>query len=296
MSQYHLEKRKVWVLGLLAVAAFSVSKAELERMITIGGAATEIVWALGAGEKVVAVDTSSTWPEEVRELPQVGYVRSISPEGVVSMGPDLIVATGALGPPPAREMMDRLGVPVLWLPDPTTVEDVRESIEKVASRLGLADRGEGLWREIEARLSGVADEVSRRNGEAPRVLFFLDPPSGGVAGMAGGADSRADTLIALVGGVNAASGFRGFQPVSWEGILQMNPDVILVGESEGHGGSPAEIQALRENPRLRGVAAIRNGAVFGVPLDDLAFGPRIAEAAERWFARIHGEGPHGNNH
>ncbi len=281
MSQFHCFFR--WFPGVLAalLLPFATSGSQPERIVSIGGAATEIVWALGAGDRVVAVDLSSTWPEEVRNLPQVGYVRSVSPEGVLSMRPDLIVATGALGPPAARKMMERFAVETVWLPDPDSVEDLRLSIEKVAAGLDRAGKGEALWASIENQLQQV--EANRpQEGERPEVLFLLEPPSGGSAGMAGGEDSRAEALIRLAGGRNAASGFFGFRPVSFEGILEMNPQIILVALSSGHGGTEAEIEGLRNHSSLQAVAAVRNNAVYGVPLDDLAFGPRLGDVVKRW--------------
>ena len=197
------------------------------------------------------------------------------------MRPDLIVATGALGPPAARRMMERFSVETIWLPDPDSVRDLRQSIEKVAAGLGRMERGEELWASIREKLD-KAEENRLPKDQRPEVLFLLEPPVGGGAGMAGGEDSRAEALIRLAGGRNAASGFSGFRPVSLEGILEMNPDVILVALSSGHGGTEAEIEAMRNAPSLRAVAAVRSGAVYGVPLDDLAFGPRLGEVAERW--------------
>ncbi|MBC2601513.1 iron complex transport system substrate-binding protein [Puniceicoccus vermicola] len=251
-------------------------------IVTIGGAATEIVFALGAGDQVAAVDLSSTFPPEVRQLPQVGYVRSISPEGVLSKDPGLIIATGALGPPAAREIMEELSIPTLWLPDPKTVEDLERSVSEVAQQLGKPEEGEALLKTIQSQLSQAESEARSWSREKPTVLFFLNPPTASTGGMAGGSDSRSATLIELAGGTNAAKEFSGFQPVSLESVIQMNPDVIICGISPGHGASPETIQALRDNPALSSVSAIQNEAVYGVPLDDLTFGPRLGEAALRW--------------
>ena len=89
-------------LALIASALIALAEPSAKidkRIVTIGGAATEIVFALGAGSSIVATDLSSIYPPQARELPMVGYVRNISPEGVLSMEPDLVIATGALGPP-----------------------------------------------------------------------------------------------------------------------------------------------------------------------------------------------------
>jgi iron complex transport system substrate-binding protein len=102
--------------------------------------------------------------------------------------------------------------------------------------------------------------------------------------MAGGKHTRAHTVIELAGGRNAATSLAGFQTLSKESLLALDPEIILVGQSEGHGGSPESIEAMLEDPALSAVDAIRNGAVHIVPLDDLAFGPRLGQAVLRWNA------------
>lgn len=284
MIERIIGKGKRAVAGLLGlVSILGTASGETPRLVTIGGAATEIVFALGAGDWVVAVDTSSSYPEAARQLPQVGYVRNLSPEGVLSREPDLVIATGAVGPPQARQLLERVDVPMLWLPDPVGVADFRESVRMVASRLKVESAGERLLEEVDAQLAEAAKRSEAFAGERPRVLFLMEPPGSGAGGMAGGRDTRAATLIELAGGSNAA-GSTGFQPISPESLLAMNPEVILVGRSSAHGGGSGAAQSLLESRALAGVAAIRREAVFEVPLSDLAFGPRLGDAVLRWNA------------
>ena len=84
--------RLVFIAIYLSLACFAK-----ERIITIGGTATELVFALGAGEKVVAVDQSSVFPEEIKSLPQIGYIRAISAEGVLALKPTKIITTSEIG-------------------------------------------------------------------------------------------------------------------------------------------------------------------------------------------------------
>ncbi len=273
-------------LAACALLPQAVSAESQDRIVTIGGSATEIVWALGAGKSVVAVDLSSTYPPQVRNLPQVGYIRQISPEGVLAMNPSLIVASGALGPPPARQMLERVKVPVVWLPDPVKVDDLRESVRLVAEKLNRPQEGEKLLQKIDGQLNEAQKRAEKQLREKPSVLFLLEPPGSASGGMAAGVDSRADTLIRLAGGRNAAQKFSGFQPISRESILAMNPDVILIGQSAGHGGSPASIETMLKSKALAGVGAIRQNAVHAVPLDDISFGPRLGEAVLRWNERL----------
>lgn len=253
-----------------------------KRIVTIGGAATEIVFALGAGNSVVAADLSSIYPPQARELPMVGYVRNISPEGVLSMSPNLVIATGALGPPNARQMLERLDIDIIWLPDLSTPEDLTSSIKIVSQRLNKLESAKVLIADVNRGLAQAVANSRNWTKNIPSVLFLLEPPGKSTPGMGGGLDSKANTLIDLAGGKNAANGFAGFKPVSMESLVAMNPDIILVGQSDRHGGSPESIQAMIATPALSEVNAIKEDAVYPVPLDDLAFGPRLGEVALRW--------------
>ena len=282
-----LSTKRSSLLNFLIVAsaqlALSNTYAEVdERIVTIGGAATEIVFALGAGNSVVAADLSSIYPPQVRELPMVGYVRNISPEGVLSMSPDLVIATGALGPPTARKMLERLDIDIIWLPNLSTPEELLSSIKTVSERLALTEAANALIEQVNLGLAQSEANSSNWTKNIPSVLFLLEPPGKSTPGMGGGLDSKANTLIDLAGGKNAANRFAGFKPVSMESLVAMNPDIILVGQSDRHGGSPESIQAMIATPALSEVNAIKKDAVYPVPLDDLAFGPRLGEVALRW--------------
>ena len=272
-------------LAIFASAIFAIAKPSTEidiRIVTIGGAATEIVFALGAGSSIVAADLSSIYPPQARELPMVGYVRNISPEGVLSMEPDLVIATGALGPPNARQMLERLDIDIIWLPKLSTPEELLSSIKIVSERLSRIEAAKTLIEDVNRGLTQAAANSSNWAQDAPTVLFLLEPPGKSTSGMGGGLNSKADTLIRLAGGMNVATRFSGFKPVSTESLISMNPDIILVGQSERHGGSPESIQAMITTPALSKVNAIKEDAVYAVPLDDLAFGPRLGEVTLRW--------------
>ena len=212
----------------------------------------------------------------------VGYVRNISPEGVLSMEPDLVIATGALGPPNARQMLERLDIDIIWLPKLSTPEELLSSIKIVSERLSRIEAAKTLIEDVNRGLTQAAANSSNWAQDAPTVLFLLEPPGKSTSGMGGGLNSKADTLIRLAGGMNIATRFSGFKPVSTESLISMNPDIILVGQSERHGGSPKSIQAMITTPALSKVNAIKEDAVYAVPLDDLAFGPRLGEVTLRW--------------
>jgi len=278
MSQFHR------FIALLLISAASLSAMSEPRIVTVGGAATEIVYALGAGDNVVAVDLSSTYPAEVQELPSVGYIRNISPEGILSMRPDMIVTTESLGPPAAKKMIKEMSLPVVWLPEPNSVEALESGIRTVAAKLGKKEQGEELINNVRAKLA-ESQSASANWSKRPSAIFFISPPSGSSGGRVGGSGTRAEELITLAGGENGVD-FKDYQSMSLESIIVANPDVIFIGLSNSHGASPQSVEELKQNPALSGVTAVQNGAVYGVPMDDLSFGPRLGEAVARWHGHI----------
>lgn len=285
MSQYRILRASLLLLGITFSTAFAK---EPNRIVSVGGAATEIVFALGAGDRVVAVDLSSVYPPQVRDLPQVGYIRNISPEGVLSLNPDLVVTTESLGPPAAKEMLKRVSVPIVWLPEPDSVQALDKSLKAVAVKLGTeeaAQSAQAIMGEVNSSVD-AAKKASASWPKKPRVLFFMQPPTDSRAGMVAGSDTRAQSLIELAGGVNAATNIRTYQPFSKESLIEAKPDVIIVGVNPSHGATPESVEALKTMASLGPVPAFRNGAIYGVPISDLNFGPRLGEAITSWNGLI----------
>ncbi|WP_309400295.1 heme/hemin ABC transporter substrate-binding protein [Cerasicoccus maritimus] len=284
MSHFHqwiFLKSLLLVITLAPVVLLADAK---PRIVTVGGAATEIVFALGGGDDVVAVDLSSTYPAKVRDLPQVGYIRNITPEGILSMRPDLIVATETLGPPAAKKMLKQMGAPMVWIPEPKSLAALENGLRTIGKKLGKSAKAEEIILEVRAKLAESADTAKQWSNK-PTAVFFLAPPSSSGGGRAGGKDTRGAELIELAGGESVVD-FSNFQVMSIESLIKTDPDVIFVGVSDGHGATPESVEAMRQLPGLAGIKAVKNNAIYAVPLDDLSFGPRLGDAVQRWNAHL----------
>lgn len=270
-------------LGLLAALVLALVPAVAgsgERVITLGGSVTEIAVALGAEDRLVARDTTSTFPESIRALPDVGYIRTLSPENVLALDPSLILAEGDAGPPEAVEVLKSAGIPFVLVPEATDPAGVIAKIEAVAAALHLPAEGQALA----ARVAEGLEAARTRAAAVPepkRVLFVLSLQGGRV--MAGGEGTEAEGIIRLAGGVNAATGFQGYKPMTDEAVLQAAPDVILMMDREGE--LAIANRDVLSHPALGASPAARAGAI--VRMDGmlmLGFGPRTPEAA----AMLHG--------
>lgn len=246
-----------------------------ERVLALGAAVTEIVYALGQGDRLVARDTTSSFPPEAEALPDVGYVRALSPEGVLSVDPDLILAIEGSGPPETMEVLREADIPLVTIPEGYDVEAILRKIAIVAEALGVPEDGERLAAEVETALAEAV--AAGQSDTPPRVLFILSMQGGRI--MAAGADTAAEGIIGLAGGVNAMEGFDGYQQISDETVLVADPDVILMMDRSGdHVADDSEIRA---HPVLGRTRAAETGAIVrqsGALL--LGFGPRAPEAVE----------------
>jgi len=244
------------------------------RIVTLGGTITEIAFALGAGERVVGVDASSSFPETVNQLPKVAYHRRLSAEGVLSLRPTLIIATTEAGPPEAIQQLRSAGVTVLVLPHEPTVENAIAKIERIAAALNVQARGTALIQALTKELSQVQSSIPQTAAQA-KILFLYARGQGTL--MVAGQNTGADTMIGLAGGINAVRGYSGYKPLTSEAAVAAAPDLILLMDSglESIGG----VQGLWQLPGLALTPAGQQGRVLSMDgLFLLGFGPRLGQA------------------
>lgn len=258
---------------------------DASRIIAVGGPVTEIIFALGAGDQVIARDSSSSYPPEVNDLPDVGYQRQLAAEGVLALEPSLILASTEAGPPETLEQLADSGVTFLLLPAVDTVDGVKVKIRGFAQALGKEAEGEELIAKIDADLAEAA-EIAAQNTEHTRVLFIYARGAGAVS--VAGMNTGAQAMIELAGGENAITEVEGYTPLTAEAVVAAEPDVILMFTDglESLGGEAG----LLEIPGIADTPAAENGRIITMDgLFLLNFGPRIGEAAKELATLLQGE-------
>lgn len=255
---------------------------ETARVAVAGGTLTEIVHALGLAERLVGVDTTSTFPAATAVLPKLGYQRTLSAEGVLALRPDLLLAAAEAGPPQALHQI-RLGrVRVETIAAPDTPEGVAAKIAGVAAALGATERAEALLRRFWPAWRAARAETEQYPRH-PRVLFILAHGGGGV--LTGGRGTAAEAMIRLAGGINAGDGTEGYQPLTTESVVLARPEVLLVTR-EGV-GQLGGLEALWKHPAVRLTPAGRaRRAVVMDSLYLLGFGPRLPQAVRELALRL----------
>lgn len=257
--------------------------ADPSKIAAIGGSITEIVFALGEQERLVARDSTSRYPEAALKLPDVGYMRQLSPEGVLSVNPSGILALHGSGPKETVDVLKKTSIPFIEVPERYDHEGILEKIRIVGKALGADANADALAAEIDAKLKAAEKQTSAIK-DRKRVLFVLSMRGGKI--LASGSDTAADGIIRLSGGVNAIDGYSGYKQLSDEAVITARPDVILMMNNAGPGVSDDELFA---NPSIRSTPA---GAARKVVRMDggylLGFGPRTADVIRDLAASLYG--------
>lgn len=272
---------------LLVAAGIAVATATHadtpQRVVSVGGSTTEIVVALGARERLVGVDTTSLYPASVTDLPNIGYVRQLSAEGLLSLRPDIVLAGSEAGPATALEQARAAGIEIVTMSEGHTPEAVARHIETVGRVLGRETEAADLLDAFKADFATVEADLARVTTK-PRVLFILQTGRG--AALVSGTDTAAHAMIELAGGVNAVTEYTGYKPFSPEAAALAAPDVILMTDQtvDTLGGK----DSVLSEAAFAATPAGRDGRL--VTMDALyltGFGPRLAHAAHDLAVKLH---------
>ena len=271
--------RPATILAVLLAAL--TARAEPARIVTGGSAVTEIAVALGLAPQIVAVDTSSKHLEETRDKPDVGYVRMLGAEGILSQKPDLVLVSGEAGPPPVLGQIKSAGVDLVVVPNGQSLDNIDDRIRAIAAATDRVAEGGKLIARVEADVQKLREATAGHEGERPGVVFLLARHGGNL--MAAGSDTAAHAMIEASGGRNICADFTGYKPLSAEIFAAAKPDFVIVSESVG--GDDAQLLAgipgLGATPAGREMRVIRvDDAAF------LGFGPRTPSAATEVAAAL----------
>jgi iron complex transport system substrate-binding protein len=267
-----MKKLMIFAISLLFLSNKLVG-AQTQKIVSADGSLTEIIYALGREELLVGVDTTSGYPKVAKLLPQIGYKRNISAEGVLSLAPQVLIATQDSGPDKVLRQIEAAGVKVNRYSAQPSIDAVREKIFAVAKLVDRQAQGETLWQGIKQDIRAARDNVARIE-ERIKVLFVLSMEAG--SPVVSGADTHAAEIIRLAGGVNAAQGFSGYKSMSIEAVIAAQPDIVLMMD---RGGDHSATKALLLGPGFNMTPAGKYQRLVTMDgMKMLGFGPRIAEA------------------
>lgn len=268
-----LLNQKKLVAGLLALTcAFSAQAAE--RIVVAGGSLSELIFEMGAGDRVVGVDETTSWPPETTQLPHIGYWKQLSSEGILSLHPDSVITWQDAGPQIVLDQLRAQKIKVVTLPRvPATIEQMYANIRELATTLQVPEQGDALIDRINQRLERVQQSVATKKTPV-KAMFILS--AGGSAPQVAGKGSVADAILTLAGAQNVAT-HPQYKSYSAESLIAADPQVIVVTSQMVNG----DLNRLRAIAGITHTAAWKNQRIIVVDQSlILGMGPRIADAVE----------------
>lgn len=275
-------KKIAIVLSLLLLPFNLMAKdnEDSERWVIAGGSITELVYAIGAGNKVVGVDETTSYPEQTQALPHIGYWKQLSTEGILSLRPSTFVTWDDAEPKMVLRQLAQHNVKVISLPrTPATFELMLKNIRTLAISLDKQKEAEALIGSLQSRLA-VINAKNSQIKQKVKVMFFLSP-GGGIPQVAG-KTSVADAILHLAGGENIAT-HENYRIYSAEAIIAANPELIVIttqSQKNQTGGLRAS-EGLASVPGVSMTQAWKNQRIIEIDQSlILGMGPRIVDAVE----------------
>jgi iron complex transport system substrate-binding protein len=261
-----------------------------QRIICIGEAYNEMIYALGAQSNLVGVDYSSTYPPEIKNLPTVGYHRALSAEGILSLKPTLIIDDNNIGPDNVVRQLQALKVPMkTFQAKDDSVEGTKALMREMGAFFHKEQRAEELCARIDREMAEAA-AATKKYSTTPRVAIIHFGRASNVyllVGNGGGGDaSTAGKMVELAGGKLALDKPGMQRMISPEIIAQSNPQVILMTEyGFDRLGSAEQAKTL---PGVAETDAAKNNRIYRIPEHQLMyFGPDTGENIVKLAQLIH---------
>jgi iron complex transport system substrate-binding protein len=255
-----------------------------QRIVSLAPANTEILFALGLGDKVVGVTDYSDYPPEATLKPNVGRYDTPNIEQILAADPDLILAD-SIHKAEIIPQLESHGLTVVAIA-PATFEDIFDSIRMVGEITGTEEKADELLSDMQARVDSITDKTATLPESEITSVFYLvwhDPL------MTSGGDTLINEMIEMSGGRNIFEDVSGAAMVELEELIARNPQVIIVGVGMGI-DVETTMQIFETESRLMNTDAMKNNRVYGIHLDISGrTGPRIVEGLEAFARSIHPE-------
>ena len=274
------------IVGLLFNPGAQASELP-QRWVSVGGALSEWVTALGGESKLVGVDTTSQHPESLKALPSIGYQRQLSAEGILSLRPQVLAGTEEMGPPTVLTQIRSAGVRVEMFSAQPDLPTLKSNLQRLGVLLGEGAKADELFTGYERALDQQKASVAKAQTlqKAPGVLVLIGNAGG--KPLIAGKDTAADWVLQQAGGHNLAT-HSGYKPFSVESLAGLSP-AVLVFADRALTGDAARAALFKENPILASTPAAKSGRVFELDPTLLVggLGPRLPQSLVKLSAEFY---------
>ncbi|MFD2937893.1 heme/hemin ABC transporter substrate-binding protein [Spirosoma flavum] len=255
-----------------------------QRIVCVAKQLTELIYALGAGDQLVGVDLSSTYPPAAQKLTKVGYHRLLNAEGIIALKPTVLYHDGNVAPEAVLEQLKKVGVPMKVFPDAHTIPEVKALFDTLAAQFGAQKQADSLKTKLDADLAKAAENVKQYKTTPKIAIIHFGRVINNylVIGKAG----TASYMLELAGGKNVMDTLKGMKPLSPEIISKAQPDIILVTDfGYDRMGNAEKLATL---PGIALTPAGKNKRIYRIEEHDLIYlGPRTGENVLMLMKLIH---------
>ena len=288
--------RKIILLLIVAVALFSCdrfrnketeSKKDL-RIVSLSKHLTEMVFALGKGHDLVAVDLSSTFPDSAKLLKTVGYHRALSPESIIAMNPELVIHSNDIGPENVLPQITSAGLNIKVFGGANTIDSAKLLLKDLGNFFGEENKAESIIKKMDQDLAIAADSLKALNlVDTPKVMIIHFGRANNVYFVMSGRNGVGDKMIKMAGGKTAVYDAKGARQISAEAVAAANPDIIIATDF-GFDQMGSMDKFIDGVPGVALTNAGKNKRIVRFEEHDLVyFGPRSGENILKLMKLLH---------
>jgi len=259
-----------------------------QRIVSLSKHLTEMIFALGKGHNIVAVDLSSTYPDSAKLLKTVGYHRALSPESIIAMNPDLVVHSNDIGPENVLPQITKAGLNIKVFGGATTIDSAKLLLTQLGDYFSAVDKAKQLIGNMDSGLSRANQKLSMMAlKDSPTVMIIHFGRANNVYFVMSGRKGVGDKMISLAGGKVAAYDAKGARQISAEAIAAANPDVIIATDY-GYDQMGSMDKFISDVPGVSLTNAAKNKRIVRFEEHDLVyFGPRTGDNVIKLIDLIH---------
>jgi iron complex transport system substrate-binding protein len=259
-----------------------------QRIVCLSKQLTEMVFALGKGHNIVAVDLSSTYPNSAKLLKTVGYHRALSPESIIAMNPDLVIHSNDIGPENVLPQITKAGLNIKAFGGANTIDSAKILLKDLGNFFGEEKKADSLIKKIDKDLATAADTLLKRNiKDTPTVMIIHFGRANNVYFVMSGRKGPGDKMIALAGGKTVKYDAKGARQISAEAIAEANPDIIIATDY-GYDQMGSMDKFISNVPGVALTNAGKNKRIVRFEEHDLIyFGPRSGENILKLINLLH---------
>ena len=212
--------------AILLLCLFTLPVTAAQRLVSIGGDVTEIIYALGSGDQLVGRDTTSQRPEASLKLPDIGYMRQLNSEGILALKPTLVLTNALAQPSQVFQQIEKVGVKVVTVPAMPELSEIAVKVSTIAQALGKTAQAQPILQRLAQQLSALNQPPA---GGRHKALYIM--ANHGMQSLIAGKETAADIALRSAGLTNAMGQVAHYQQMSQEGVIAAAPDVIIIDQN-----------------------------------------------------------------